>query len=48
LTTSHNGSDGDNWAVSNAGNTIALLNPMTEDLRRLVADLRERFGTLPK
>ncbi|MFF2548310.1 hypothetical protein ACFVUY_37935 [Kitasatospora sp. NPDC058063] len=45
MTSSHNGADGDDWSAINWHRHIALLHPMTDDLRRLVADLTARYGT---
>ncbi|MFE3504209.1 hypothetical protein ACFXPX_04505 [Kitasatospora sp. NPDC059146] len=44
LTTTHNGMDGDDWSLINWRRHIALLHPMTADLRRLVDDLTARYG----
>ena len=44
MTTVHNGADGDDWLSSNHGRSIALLHPMTDELRALVADLTARYG----
>ncbi|MFD9593147.1 hypothetical protein ACFWA9_10355 [Kitasatospora sp. NPDC059973] len=44
MTTAHNGMDGDDWSLSNWGREIALLHPMTDELRRLVDDLTARYG----
>ncbi|MFD8597658.1 hypothetical protein ACFV1L_21910 [Kitasatospora sp. NPDC059646] len=46
MTTAHNGQDGDDWSRINLWRHIALLHPMTDELRRLVDDLTARYGTV--
>ncbi|MFJ5068214.1 hypothetical protein ACIQC7_17660 [Kitasatospora sp. NPDC088556] len=45
MTTAHNGMDGDDWSLINWRRHIALLHPMTDELRCLVDELTARYGT---
>ncbi|MFJ5120955.1 hypothetical protein [Kitasatospora sp. NPDC088548] len=44
MTTTYNGRDGDNWSLTNWRDDVALLHPMTDELRQLVTDLTARYG----
>ncbi|GAB3161980.1 hypothetical protein GCM10027258_80070 [Amycolatopsis stemonae] len=45
-TVAHNGADGDDFSVNNVPGHIANRHPLTEERRRLVADLRAEYGSL--
>ncbi|MER5638189.1 hypothetical protein ABT095_14670 [Kitasatospora sp. NPDC002227] len=40
----YNGRDGDNWSLTNGRNDVALLHPLTDELRQLVSDPTPRYG----
>ncbi|MGW4528880.1 hypothetical protein [Amycolatopsis sp. NPDC004378] len=42
----HNGMDGDDFSVNNIPGHVAARHPLTDERRRLVADLRAEFGSL--